>query len=88
MPEVPFVPSRREHVFFQYLNIGCFACDAQEQNLEVVKRAFSDPFDMPADVSFAFDGASFANALDEMSRLAFRSTNACRRHEQSAFRLR
>lgn len=73
MPEVPFVPLGREHVFFKYLNIGASLATLKNKTLKWSNaRLFSDPFDMPADVSFAFDGASFANALlDEMSRLAF-----------------
>jgi len=73
MPEAPFTPLGRERVFFKYLNIDASIATLANKTLKWANaRPFNDPFGMPPEVSFAFDGVSFANArLDEMARLAF-----------------
>ena len=72
-------PQAGEQGLFWHLNIG--VSDACEQNLEAVNSGPSAIHRHACRCIVQFDGASFANRVDEMSRLAL-STKLVWRHEQ------
>ena len=62
-----------ENVFYKYLSPASSILVLENRTLKWSNaRLFNDPFDMPIDTSFAFDGRSLATALiDELTILSF-----------------
>lgn len=62
-----------ENVFYKYLSPTSSIAVLKNRTLKWSNaRLFNDPFDMPIDTSYAFDGPSLATALiDELARLSF-----------------